>query len=360
MKYIAILSSGTGGHVYPAYTLSIEYIKKGYKIIWIGTNNGLENKVVQNKHIEIKHVQSQGIRGKSFLKKIFGLFYFLISIVESFIIIKKYRPCLVFGFGGYVSVSGTISGFILNIPVVTHEQNSIAGTSNKINYFLSKIIFETFPMSFNRQSNKIIHAGNPVRDNFNELESPESIYSDSKSQINILILGGSQGSSFFNNTLPFAISNFDNNNINVKHICGFENQDTVQQKYLKYKINAEVLEFTNDIDKCFDWSTLVVCRAGSTSISEIAKIGRASIIIPFPHATDNHQLINAQYLAQNSATILLEQTDDFIENFITTINILLNDQKRLYALAKNIQTIFPKNTTEIIIKNSLNLIKESS
>ena len=358
MKYIAILSSGTGGHVYPAYTLSIEYIKKGYKIIWIGTKNGLENKVIQDESIQIKHVKSQGIRGKNFLKKIFGLFNFLVSIVESFIIIKKYKPCLIFGFGGYVSLPGTISGFVLNIPVVTHEQNSIAGTANKINYFLSKRIFETFPMSFNRQSNKIIHTGNPVRDNFNELESPESVYSDSKSQINILILGGSQGSSFFNNTLPFAISNFDNNNISVKHICGFDNKKIVQEKYLKYKINAEVLEFTNDIDKCFNWSTLVVCRAGSTSISEVAKIGRASIIIPFPYATDNHQLINAEYLAKNSATILLEQKDDFIENFITTINILLNDQKRLYALAKNIQTIFPKDTINIIVENSLDLIKK--
>jgi UDP-N-acetylglucosamine--N-acetylmuramyl-(pentapeptide) pyrophosphoryl-undecaprenol N-acetylglucosamine transferase len=358
MKYIAILSSGTGGHVYPAYALSIEYIKKGYKIIWIGTKNGLENKVVQDESIQIKHVKSQGIRGKNFLKKIFGLFNFLASIVESFIIIKKYKPCLIFGFGGYVSVPGTISGFVLNIPVVTHEQNSIAGTANKINYFLSKRIFETFPMSFNKQSNKIIHTGNPVRDNFNELESPESVYSDSKSQINILILGGSQGSSFFNNTLPFAISNFDNNNISVKHICGFNNKKIVQEKYLKYKINAEVLEFTNDIDKCFNWSTLVVCRAGSTSISEIAKIGRASILIPFPYATDNHQLINAQYLAKNSATILLEQKDDFIENFITTINILLNDQKRLYALAKNIQIIFPKDAINIIVENSLGLIKK--
>ena len=358
MKYIAILSSGTGGHVYPAYTLSIEYIKQGYKIIWIGTKNGLENKVIQDESIQIKHVKSQGIRGKNFLKKIFGLFNFLVSIVESFIIIKKYKPCLIFGFGGYVSLPGTISGFVLNIPVVTHEQNSIAGTANKINYFLSKRIFETFPMSFNRQSNKIIHTGNPVRDNFNELEPPESVYSDSKSQINILILGGSQGSLFFNNTLPFAISNFDNNNISVKHICGFDNKKIVQEKYLKNKINAEVLEFTNDIDKCFNWATLVVCRAGSTSISEIAKIGRASIIIPFPYATDNHQLINAQYLAKNSATILLEQKDDFIENFITTINILFNDQKRLYALAKNIQTIFPKDTINIIVENSLNLIKK--
>ena len=158
--------------------------------------------------------------------------------------------------------------------------------------------------------------------------------------------------------MPFAISNFDNNNISVKHICGFDNKKIVQEKYLKYKINAEVLEFTNDIDKCFNWSTLVVCRAGSTSISEIAKIGRASILIPFPYATDNHQLINAQYLAKNSATILLEQKDDFIENFITTINILLNDQKRLYALAKNIQIIFPKDAINIIVENSLGLIKK--
>ena len=156
MKHIAILSSGTGGHVYPAYRMAEEYIKLGYKIIWIGTENGLENRVIKNKSITIKHVSSRGIRGKSFMNKIIGLLLFIKAIYESFLIIREYKPCLVFGFGGYVSVAATISAFILRKPIVLHEQNAIAGTANKINYYFVKKVFETFPLSFNKSNNKII------------------------------------------------------------------------------------------------------------------------------------------------------------------------------------------------------------
>jgi len=356
MKYIAILSSGTGGHVYPAYRIAEEYIKLGYRIIWIGTENGLENRVIKNKSITIKHVSSRGIRGKSFMNKIIGLLLFIKAIYESFFIIREYKPCLVFGFGGYVSVAATISAFILRKPIVLHEQNAIAGTSNKINYYFVKKVFETFPLSFNKSNHKIIHTGNPVRQKLLHLEKPELKYLSDKSFLNILIMGGSQGSSFLNKVLPFALSHFYNNNISIEHIAGMNNKDSVKLGYNKYKINATVHEYSDNIEKLFNWSSLVICRAGSTSISELAVIGRASILVPFPFATDNHQLKNAYYLANNSATILLQQEDNFVENFVNTLNIILNDQKRLYTLSKNVQKIFPEDTVKTIIDESLKIV----
>tara|TARA_Y100000590_G_scaffold245008_1_gene275385 strand:- start:5047 stop:6129 length:1083 start_codon:yes stop_codon:yes gene_type:complete len=357
-KFISILASGTGGHVYPAYTIANELVKKGYKIIWIGTKEGIENSVVKNDSIVIRHIDSAGIRGKSFFKKITGFFLLFKSMFQVYFIIKKYKPVLVIGFGGYVSVSGSIISYFFKIPLIVHEQNSIAGSANKINYFFSKLVFETFPNSFSKVEKKIIHTGNPVREIFSSLEKPEEKYISHNPYLNILIMGGSQGSSFFNECLPFAFSYFDNQNISIKHLSGKDNKDIVKERYKKYNIKAEVIEYANDVDTLYNWSSLIICRAGSTTISEISKIGRAVISVPFPYATDNHQFYNANYLANQSACILIEQTDTFVEDFVNTINILLNNQKRMYTLSKNIQEIFPKDTIKTIIDRSTQIINE--
>ena len=356
-KFISILASGTGGHVYPAYTVAMEFIEKGYEIIWIGTEKGIENKVVNSDSIIIENISSTGIRGKPFFKKIIGILYLFKSIFEAYKIIKKYKPKLTIGFGGYVSLPGVIISYLFRIPVIIHEQNSIAGTANKINYLFSKKVFETFPDSFNKSNEKIIHSGNPIRKVFLGLEKPEDKYLSQKSFLNILILGGSQGSTFFNTTLPFVFSYFHNQNILIKHLSGIDNLKQVGERYKKYGINATVFEYAENIDTLYDWANLIICRSGSTTLSEISKIGRAVILVPFPYATDNHQFYNASYLANQSACILIEQGDSFVENFVNTINIVLNDQKRMYTLSKNIQDIFPIDAERIIIEKSIEFMK---
>ncbi len=358
MEYIAIFSSGTGGHVYPALALSSNYIKKNYKILWIGTRQGIESKVISDESIELVFINSQGIRGKSFLKKIFGIFKVFISIYESISILKKYKPKLVFGFGGYVSFAGIFSSFILRIPRVIHEQNAIAGTANRINYYLASQVFETFPSCFRKYSSKILHTGNIVREKMNAVSGPDKIYKTNELQLRILVIGGSQGSSFLNNSLPFIASHFVKNSLSIKHISGKSNQRLLIEKYKKYDIDVEVIEYSDNIEELYEWCNLVVCRSGSTTLSELGKIGRASILVPFPYATDNHQLLNANYLAQNSAAIVIEQNDSSIENFVITLNLLLLNNDRLFSLASNIKNIFPNNTIDIITKNTLKLIEK--
>ena len=357
MKTIAILASGTGGHIYPALSVANEYISLGYKILWIGTPNGLEDKIINRTDIVIEKIDSQGIRGKSAYKKCLSFLYIFKSVAQSLKILKKYNPSMVFGFGGYVSVSFSFTAYILSIPVILHEQNAVAGTANKINYFFAKRVYETFPLSFNKNNRKILHTGNPVRASFKMLTKPEDKYINNNSLINILVMGGSQGSMFLNKTMPFAFSHFHKRNVTIKHITGMKDHQVVKDKYEEYKSNADVITYSNDIGSLYDWCDLVVCRAGSTSISEIATIGRASILVPFPYATDNHQFLNANYLAKNSASIVVNESDDFIENFVSIINILLNNPKKIYSLAKNIQNIFPDKTTESIINDSINFIK---
>ena len=357
MQYIAIFASGTGGHVYPAYAMAMRYIDKGYKILWIGTDNGLENRVIKDSNIIIKGIRSSGVRGKSRYQQIKSVFNLFISTIQAFLILSKFKPSLALGFGGYVSVGPSICSFILQIPLTIHEQNSIAGTANRINYYLAKKVYETYPSCFNKYSDKIYHTCNPTRNIFKIISIPEDKYSSNKSIINVLVMGGSQGALFLNNTMPFAFSHFHVDNIFIKHIAGKDKTALIQDKYKSYGIKSEVIDYSNNIDELYDWSDLIIGRAGSTSISEISKIGRALVLVPFKYATDNHQLYNAKYLADNSAAILLEEKDDFIENFITIVNILLNDQKRMYALSKNIQSIFPNDAENIILNHSMDYIK---
>ena len=153
--------------------------------------------------------------------------------------------------------------------------------------------------------------------------SPEVVYKTNELQLRILILGGSQGSAFLNNAMPFIISHFVKNSISIKHISGRENHISLQKKYDSYDVDVEIIEYSKDIENLYDWCNLVVCRSGSTTLSELSKIGRASILVPFPFATDNHQLLNANYLAQNSAAIVIEQNDTSIETLKKFFRLML-------------------------------------
>ena len=352
MKTIAIFSSGTGGHVYPANTLAQDYLAKNFHVIWIGTKNGIENKIVNQEEIDLFHVKSKGFRGKQILEKIQSLLYLLISFVQVFSLMRKNKPCLVIGFGGYISLPGIIIAFLLRIPRVIHEQNAIAGTANRICYYFANKVFETFPGSFKKFNTKIIHSGSLVRNELSTCTKPEDVYNSNSFFLKILVLGGSQGSVYFNSILPFALSHFSRDRFEVKHICGVGKLADTEKKYHDYGIKSSVIEYSNQMSELFDWSTLVICRSGSTTLSELSIIGRACILIPYPYATDNHQYKNAEYLSNNSAAITLSQDDNFIENFVTTINLLLNNESRLHALAQNIMTVLPYNGKDIIIKSN--------
>lgn len=350
MKTIAIFSSGTGGHVYPANSLAQEYLAKNIRVIWIGTKHGIENKIIDKNKIDLLHIKSIGYRGKKIIEKIQSLLYLLIAFTQVFNLMRKNKPSLVIGFGGYVSLPGIIIAFLLRIPRVIHEQNAIAGTANRICYYFANTVFETFPGSFRKFNSKIIHSGSIVRTELSNCTKPDDVYTSNSFFLRILVLGGSQGSVYFNSILPFALSHFSRDRFEVKHICGEGKLADTEKKYHDYDIKSSVLEYSDKISNLFDWSTLVICRSGSTTLSELSMIGRACILIPFPFASDDHQYKNAQYLSNNSAAITLKQDDNFIENFVTTINLLLNNESRLHSLAQNIKTVLPYNGKEIIIK----------
>ena len=348
-KKIIIVASGTGGHVVPALVIAESLIKKDYSITWLGTKKGIENKLVKNKLIKICHINSSGIRGKDFFNIIKGLFNFILSFFHVVVILIREKPLFIIGFGGYISTSASVAAYVLRLPVYVHESNSIAGTANKINHFISKKTFETFPDTF-KTSNKIIHAGNPIKEAFNKIETADRKYARDKKECNILIFGGSQGAKFFNETIPPCLHTFKDK-INVIHISGYTNKDSIINAYKNHNIKSEVIDFSYNMETLYDWSDLIISRSGSMTLSEIAISGRASILVPYLYAVDNHQYFNAKYFESNGAAIIIEQNKDFSDNLYQSLRDLINNKKDMYSMAINVKSLLPLNSSDIILRN---------
>ena len=348
-KNIFIVASGTGGHVIPAKNISEILISHDYKITWIGTISGIENKLITDKEVQMKYIKSSGIRGKSFRKLMEGILNLIISFFQSLILIYKEKPLFILGFGGYITVSISIAAFIMGVPVYAHESNSIAGTSNKINNFFSRKTFQTFPRTFS-ESKKIILSGNPIRDSFNNITNPQVKYTLDRETLNVLVFGGSQGSKFFNQNIPKCLSQFSNK-FKITHITGLENREGVKKIYNVNQMDANVLDFSFDMETLYDWSDIIISRSGSMTVSEICKAGRTPILVPFLYATDNHQYFNAKYLKDNDAAIIIEESDNFSEELEKNLTNLYSNQLLLSKLAINGKNLFPDDSSAIILGN---------
>ena len=240
-RKILIVASGTGGHVIPALNIAEKFIATNYRIIWIGTKRGIENKLINNKAINLKYINSTGIRGKSFIGIFIGLLNFIKAFFQCYIIIKKEKPIFMFGFGGYISTSASLASFLCGVPVYLHESNSVPGTANKINHIVSKKTFETFPNTFSK-NNKTVLSGNPLKSVFRDIELPKYKYSNKTSISNILIFGGSQGAMYFNENIPICLSQLSVK-LKVKHICGLNNKLLLEKSYKYLNIDHQVIEF---------------------------------------------------------------------------------------------------------------------
>jgi UDP-N-acetylglucosamine--N-acetylmuramyl-(pentapeptide) pyrophosphoryl-undecaprenol N-acetylglucosamine transferase len=348
-KKIIIASSGTGGHVIPALNISELLLSEGYEIIWIGTKYGIENKLIKNNKIQLFHITSTGIRGKNIFDKVRGILNFVKSIFQSIRIISKNRPLFVLGFGGYVSTSVSLAGFLYRLPIYAHESNSIPGSANKLNNLITKKTFQTFPNTFPKQS-KVILSGNPLKKNFKNITCPDKKYQQNRHKTNILIFGGSQGAKFFNENIPASLSRFSNS-IHIMHICGVNNKNKAEEQYKKFNIDAKVIEFSYEMDILYEWSDLIISRSGSMTLSEISISGRASILIPYLYATDNHQWNNAKYLCKNHAALMTEENNEFRENLERSIKRLLLNKNELHIMANNVKSLFPFDSSDIILKN---------
>ena len=311
---IIVMAGGTGGHVFPALAVA-EYLRlRGETIIWFGTRAGIEARVVPAADFAIEWLSVQGLRGKGFASLILGPFRLMRACWQAFTTLMRLRPKAVLGMGGFVSGPGGLMAWLLNVPLFLHEQNSVTGLTNRLLGRIAKKSYFAFPEAAKQVPGSEC-IGNPVRIDLIDLPAPEIRLAGREGKaVNLLVVGGSLGAATLNRVVPEAVSRLDiAERPVIKHQCGDAHVEVCQQQYRQANVEAEVFGFIDNMGEVYQWADLVICRAGALTIAELAAVGIASILIPFPFAVDNHQYHNARFLEQHrAARILLEDDLDAV------------------------------------------------
>ena len=334
-KPILIMAGGTGGHVYPALAIADYLRREGISLFWLGTRRGLEAKVVPAKGYRLLTITISGLRGKGPLKWLLSPFLLLVALIQSILIMMRVRPAAVLGMGGFVSGPGGVAAWLMRIPLCIHEQNAIAGLTNRILAPLASKVMQAFPETFPGA----VHAqttGNPVRAEIENVPHPDArIHINSNESLRILVIGGSQGARSLNKVVPETVARLpDDMQVEVRHQTG--NQFFTETATLYSALNRKVqLEpFIEDMAAAYGWADVVICRAGALTIAELASAGAASILVPFPYAVDDHQTANARYLAVRGAAVLLPEKDLTQESLGRLLEEMYTVRQRLLIMAQ--------------------------
>jgi UDP-N-acetylglucosamine--N-acetylmuramyl-(pentapeptide) pyrophosphoryl-undecaprenol N-acetylglucosamine transferase len=345
-KTMMIMAGGTGGHVYPAIAVADVLKSNNFNVVWLGNDNSFESRVVPNAGYKIEYITISGLRGKSFSKLIFMPFKIVSSILQTIKIFKKYKPAFVLGMGGYVSGPGAIASWILKIPLIIHEQNSIPGFTNRIVSHFATAVLVAFPNAFNKKL-KTIYTGNPVRESISKLPEPDIRFSEHTGNLKLLVLGGSLGAKFLNDNLPNSISLLpEGQKFDIWHQTGKGRRDETLKAYREKNIEVKVEEFIVDMEQAYCWADIVICRAGAMTISELSNAGVASILVPYPYAVDDHQTLNAEFLVNAQAAIMAQQSELSI-SFLSTLlsDILVKGRSYLLTMANNAYSLAKPDAT---------------
>ena len=303
-RNILIMAGGTGGHIFPALAVADCLRIQGWRITWLGARNSMEAELVPKHGYDMAWVRFSGLRGKGWLRKLLLPVNLLVAMWQSAVALLRYRPDVVLGMGGYITFPGGIMAALLRRPLLIHEQNSIAGLSNKVLARFATRVLSGFP-------DVLPHArwcGNPVRDSIASLPEPQVRYAARQGVLNVLVVGGSLGARALNECLPQALALLPaTERPIILHQTGKHHFEGVQAAYRQAQVSAETKPFLHDMARHYAEADIVICRAGALTIAELAAAGVASILIPFPFAVDDHQSGNARFLSEHGAAILLPQ-----------------------------------------------------
>lgn len=301
---VLIMAGGTGGHVFPALACAREFQARGYSVHWLGTPRGIENELVPQADLPLHLIDVSGLRGKGKLSLLKAPFQLLRALLQARRIVRELQPVCVLGMGGYVTGPGGLAARMAGVPLVIHEQNAVAGTANRLLAHIAARICEAFPNTF-KVSDRRRTTGNPVREEL-FLETPREPLVGRKPKL--LVLGGSLGAEPLNKLLPAALAKVAADvRPQVFHQAGKQHAEITAERYRDAAVEAEVAPFIKDMARAYGWADLVVCRAGALTVSELAAAGLPSFLVPLPHAIDDHQSRNAEYLAKEGAAVLLPQ-----------------------------------------------------
>ena len=306
---ILIMAGGTGGHVFPALAVARYLRQEGVEVVWLGTRRGLEARLVPEAGFPIEYISISGLRGKGILGWLLAPLRLSVALWQALGVCWRRRPGAVLGLGGFVTGPGGLAAWLLRRPLVIHEQNAVAGLTNRLLCRIARRVLEAFPGSFPDEI-KTEQTGNPVRPEIADLPIPASRFADHAGASRLLVIGGSLGAQALNETVPKAVAELPvEERPLIWHQAGQNKDQATRDAYVAVEVTAVVEPFIADMAEAYGWADLVICRAGALTISELAAAGVAAILVPYPHAVDDHQTGNAMYLTQAGAARLLLQSE---------------------------------------------------
>ncbi|HEY6239270.1 MAG TPA: undecaprenyldiphospho-muramoylpentapeptide beta-N-acetylglucosaminyltransferase [Burkholderiales bacterium] len=310
-----IMAGGTGGHVFPGLAVAHYLREAGWRVVWLGAKTGMEATLVPKHGYEMAWVSFSGLRGRGPVALFLLPLRLLLAFWQSARAIFAHRPDVVLGMGGYISFPGGMMAVLFGKPLVVHEQNAIPGLANKVLAGVADRVLCAFPRALKRAT----LTGNPVRPEIAAIAAPESRYADRAGPLRILVVGGSLGAKALNDVVPQALALLTGEKPILTHQSGAQHVESLRQAYSAAGVHAKTPAFIEDMASAYAEADVVVCRAGATTVAELAAAGVASILVPYPHAVDDHQTANACFLSDAGAAVLVQQRELSAERLATLL-----------------------------------------
>src|SRR5881296_1218537 len=348
-RTIMIMAGGTGGHVFPGLAVADHLRKAGWRVVWLGAKTGMEATLVPKHGYHMEWVNFSGLRGRGLLAFLFLPLRLLVAFWQSARAIFAHRPDVVLGMGGYISFPGGMMAALFGRPLVVHEQNSIPGLANKVLALVADRVLCAFPGALKRAT----LTGNPVRPEIAAIAPPESRYAGRSGPLRVLVVGGSLGARALNDVVPRALALLTGERLLVTHQSGVQHVDSLRRAYSAAGVPAKTSAFIEDMAAAYAEADLVVCRAGATTVAEIAAAGVASVLVPYPHAVDDHQTANARFFADAGAAVVVPQSELSAERLAGLLAGF--DRRRLREMAGRARSLGKLDATAAVAKICMEL-----
>ncbi|HHC71403.1 MAG TPA: undecaprenyldiphospho-muramoylpentapeptide beta-N-acetylglucosaminyltransferase [Thiotrichales bacterium] len=337
---VLIMAGGTGGHVYPGLAVARELLERGVEVVWMGTRAGIEARVVPAAGIPVEWVPVAGVRGKGWRRRLAAPFMVARAVWHALGVMRRLRPRAVLGMGGFVAGPGGVAAWLARRPLCIHEQNAVAGLTNRLLARIARRVACAFPAAF--PGRRVVVTGNPVREEIAALPAPAERWAGRRGPLRLLVLGGSLGAQALNLTVPAALGRLPaGGRPLVRHQTGRGKLEETRAAYAEAGVEGELEEFLEEMAEAYGWADLVVCRAGALTISELAAAGVGALLVPYPHAVDDHQTRNGAWLVEAGAARMIDQRELDAERLAAELAAL--DRPALLAMAEAARAVARPN-----------------
>lgn len=356
-KTFLLMAGGTGGHIFPALAVAQSLQAQGHKVVWLGSLHSMEERLVPQHNIPLETIAMKGVRGNGLARKLTLPFTLFKAVQAAKNIILKHKIDAVIGFGGFVTFPGGLAAKLLDVPIIIHEQNAVAGLSNKVLARWATRVLYAFPKAFDGYADGLV--GNPVRADIANLPAPEQRFATRSGSLNILVVGGSLGAQVLNDLVPQALAKLpENARPKITHQSGRGKLPALQRAYEEHGVTAKCMEFVDDMKTAYEQADLVICRAGALTIAELTAAGVGALLVPYPHAVDDHQTANARFMVSAEAGLLLPQSQLTAEKLAEILAGLTRPSCLKWA--KNARSLALPHSADDVAKIAISVTKQSN